>query len=80
MVFVLIGMNILVFISTSFISYAFIIVNIFHISSTEGRAKSFIQHLQFPLMTVSLFLGAAALLCFQPSNVESMNQESGFGL
>ena len=45
MVFVLIDMNILVPISTAFISYAFIITSTFHISSTEVRAKAFIQNL-----------------------------------
>ncbi|XP_062054411.1 olfactory receptor 8B3-like [Lepus europaeus] len=40
-VFVLVGMNILISTSTTFVSYGFIISSILRISSSEGRAKAF---------------------------------------
>ncbi|XP_007950315.1 olfactory receptor 8B3-like [Orycteropus afer afer] len=71
-VFVLVGMNILVSTSTTFISYAFIISNILHISSTEGRSKAF-STCSSHIMTVSLFFGAASFMYVQPSDAESMD-------
>ncbi|KAM6172530.1 olfactory receptor 8B3-like [Erethizon dorsatum] len=72
-VFVLVGMNILVSTSTTFISYGFIVSSILRISSTEGRIKAF-NTCSSHIMTVSLFFGAASFMYLQPSDVESMDQ------
>uniref|UniRef100_A0A8C2LF62 Olfactory receptor n=1 Tax=Cricetulus griseus TaxID=10029 RepID=A0A8C2LF62_CRIGR len=72
-VFVLVGMNIVVSTSTTFISYGFIIANILRISSTQGRAKAF-NTCSSHIMTVSLFFGAAAFMYMQPSDVEFMDK------
>ncbi|XP_076780838.1 olfactory receptor 8B3-like [Arvicanthis niloticus] len=72
-VFVLVGMNIVVSSSTTFISYGFIIANILRISSTQGRAKAF-NTCSSHIMTVSLFCGSAIFMYMQPSDVESMDK------
>ncbi|NP_001000802.1 olfactory receptor Olr1266 [Rattus norvegicus] len=72
-VFVLVGMNIVVSSSTTFVSYGFIIANILRISSTQGRAKAF-NTCSSHIMTISLFCGSAIFMYMQPSDVESMDK------
>ncbi|XP_032765595.1 olfactory receptor 8B3-like [Rattus rattus] len=72
-VFVVIGINILVPSITIFISYGFILSSIFHISSKEGRSKTF-STCSSHIIAVSLFFGSGAFMYLKPSSAESMNE------
>ncbi|XP_032765554.1 olfactory receptor 8B3-like [Rattus rattus] len=72
-VFVVVGINILVPSITIFISYGFILSNIFHISSKEGRSKAF-STCSSHIIVVSLFFGSGAFMYLKPSSAESMNE------
>ncbi|EDL84268.1 rCG40981 [Rattus norvegicus] len=72
-VFVVVGINILVPSITIFISYGFILSNIFHISSKEGRSKAF-STCSSHIIAISLFFGSGAFMYLKPSSAESMNE------
>ncbi|XP_041513298.1 olfactory receptor 8B3-like [Microtus oregoni] len=72
-IFVVVSINIIVPTSTVFISYGFILSNIFHISSSEGRSKAF-GTCSSHILAVSLFFGSGAFVYFKPSTDGSMNE------
>uniref|UniRef100_G3UKA1 Olfactory receptor n=1 Tax=Loxodonta africana TaxID=9785 RepID=G3UKA1_LOXAF len=74
-VFFLAGFNIVVTSSTIFVSYAFILSNIFHIRSTEGRSKAF-STCSSHLTAVGMFYGSSAFTYLKPSTVSSLAQEN----
>ncbi|XP_053515440.1 olfactory receptor 8B12-like [Artibeus jamaicensis] len=53
---------------TIFLSYGFILVSIFHISSTEGRSKAF-STCSSHIMAVCLFFGSAAFVYLKPPTI-----------
>ncbi|XP_040586047.1 olfactory receptor 8B3-like [Mesocricetus auratus] len=71
-IFVLGGINIIIYSLTIFISYGFILSSILHISSSEGRFKAF-STCSSHIIVVSLFSGSSALEYFKPSSGDSMN-------
>ncbi|XP_021028184.1 olfactory receptor 8B3-like [Mus caroli] len=72
-VFVASSINIIVPISTIFISYGFILSSIFHIRSSEGRSKAF-STCSSHIIAAFLFFGSGAFMYFQPSSSESMDE------
>ncbi|XP_032765960.1 olfactory receptor 8B3-like [Rattus rattus] len=72
-IFVASSINIIVPISTIFISYGFILSNIFHISSSEGRSKAF-STCSSHIIAAFLFFGSGAFMYFKPSSAGSMNE------
>jgi olfactory receptor len=72
-VFVASSINIIVPISTIFISYGFILSSIFHIHSSEGRSKAF-STCSSHIIAAFLFFGSGAFMYFQPSSAESMDE------
>ncbi|ERE74812.1 olfactory receptor 8B3 [Cricetulus griseus] len=71
-IFVLGGINIIIYSLTIFVSYGFILSSIFHISSSEGRSKAF-STCSSHMIAVSLFSGSSAIEYFKPSSAGSMN-------
>ncbi|XP_007606125.1 olfactory receptor 8B3 [Cricetulus griseus] len=72
-IFVLGGINIIIYSLTIFVSYGFILSSIFHISSSEGRSKAF-STCSSHIIAVSLFSGSGAIEYFKPSSAGSMNE------
>ncbi|XP_021062734.1 olfactory receptor 8B3-like [Mus pahari] len=72
-VFVASSINIIVPISTIFISYGFILSSIFHIHSSEGRSKAF-STCSSHIIAAFLFFGSGAFMYFQSSSAESMDE------
>ncbi|XP_008824879.1 olfactory receptor 150-like [Nannospalax galili] len=54
-------------------SYIFIIANILHIKSKEGRSKAF-KTFSFHISAVAVFFGSTTFMYLQPSSVSSMDQ------
>ncbi|XP_003422662.1 olfactory receptor 8A1-like [Loxodonta africana] len=73
-VFFLAGFDIILTGSTVLVSYAFILFNILHIRSTEGRSKAF-STFSSHLATVGMFYGSTAFMYLKPSTVSSLAQE-----
>ncbi|XP_041513591.1 olfactory receptor 8B3-like [Microtus oregoni] len=67
------NINLIVSVSTIFISYGFILSSIIHNSSSEGRPKAF-STCSSHILAVSLFFGSSALAYFKPSSSRSMNE------
>ncbi|XP_028611672.1 olfactory receptor 8B3-like [Grammomys surdaster] len=72
-VFVASSINIIVPISTIFISYGFILSSIFHIRSSEGRSKAF-NTCSSHIIAAFLFFGSGAFTYFQSSSAENMDE------
>ncbi|XP_051675124.2 olfactory receptor 8B3-like isoform X1 [Oryctolagus cuniculus] len=72
-IFIVVGINIIVPSLTIFISYGFILSNILHIRSTEGRSKAF-STCSSHIVAVSLFFGSAAFMYLKPSSAGSMDE------
>ncbi|XP_038178388.1 olfactory receptor 8B3-like [Arvicola amphibius] len=72
-VFVVVGINIIVPSITIFISYGFILSNIFQINSTENRFKAF-NTCSSHIIAVSLFFGSGAFMYLKPSSAMSMDK------
>ncbi|XP_049981616.1 olfactory receptor 147-like [Alexandromys fortis] len=72
-VFVVVGINIIVPSITIFISYGFILSNIFHINATENRFKAF-NTCSSHIIAVSLFFGSGAFMYLKPSSAMSMDK------
>ncbi|XP_052045577.1 olfactory receptor 145-like [Apodemus sylvaticus] len=72
-VFIVVGINIIVPSITIFISYGFILSNIFHIKSNEGRSKAF-STCSSHIIAVCLFFGSGAFMYLKPSSSSSMDQ------
>ena len=78
-VFIVGGINIIVPSLTIFVSYGLILTNIFHISSIEGRSKTFSTC--YPhIIAVSLFFGSYTFMYLKPSSAGSMDERSLFSL
>ncbi|XP_051052761.1 olfactory receptor 8B3-like [Phodopus roborovskii] len=78
-IYVLGGINIIIYSLTIFMSYGFILSSIFHISSSEGRSKAF-SICSSHIIAVSLFSGSGALVYFKPSSIGSMNEGKIFSV
>nr|XP_023422015.1 olfactory receptor 145-like isoform X2 [Cavia porcellus] len=72
-VFIVVGINIIVPSVTIFISYGFILCNIFQLSSTGGRSKAF-STCSSHIVAVSLFFGSGAFMYLKPSSAGSMDE------
>ncbi|XP_003472665.2 olfactory receptor 8B8-like [Cavia porcellus] len=72
-VFIVVGINIIVPSVTIFISYGFILCNIFQLSSTGGRSKAF-STCSAHIVAVSLFFGSGAFMYLKPSSAGSMDE------
>ncbi|XP_052045537.1 olfactory receptor 8B3-like [Apodemus sylvaticus] len=72
-VFVASSINIIVPISTIFISYGFILSSIFQIRSSEGKSKAF-STCSSHIIAAFLFFGSGAFMYFQPSSDGSMDE------
>ncbi|XP_036786062.2 olfactory receptor 8B3-like [Manis pentadactyla] len=71
-VFIVAGINIIVPSLTIFVSYGFILSSILHISSTEGRSKTF-STCSSHIIAVSLFFGSFSFMYLQPSSAGSVD-------
>ncbi|XP_004438564.1 PREDICTED: olfactory receptor 151-like [Ceratotherium simum simum] len=69
------GFNIIATSLTIFVSYAFILSSILHISTTEGRSKAF-STCSSHLAAVALFYGSASFMYLKPSTASSLAQEN----
>ncbi|KAK7806405.1 hypothetical protein U0070_014719 [Myodes glareolus] len=74
-VFFLAGFNIVATSLTVLISYAFILLSILRISSTEGRSKAF-STCSSHFAAVGLFYGSTAFMYLKPSTASSLAQEN----
>ncbi|XP_023397597.1 olfactory receptor 8A1-like [Loxodonta africana] len=74
-VFFLAGFDIIVTSSTVLVSYAFILSNILHIRSTEGRSKAF-NTCSSHLTAVGIFYGSTAFMYLKPSTASSLAQKN----
>uniref|UniRef100_A0A8C0N678 Olfactory receptor n=1 Tax=Canis lupus familiaris TaxID=9615 RepID=A0A8C0N678_CANLF len=72
-VFIVVTIGIGVPIAAIFISYGFIISNIFHISSTEGRSKAF-STCSSHIIAVSLFFGSGAFMYLKAPSILPLDQ------
>nr|XP_003472771.2 olfactory receptor 8B3-like [Cavia porcellus] len=72
-VLIVVGVNITVPSVTILVSYMFIITNILHIKSTQGRFKAF-STCSSHIITISLFFGSAAFMYLKYSSPESMEE------
>ncbi|NP_001001085.1 olfactory receptor Olr1254 [Rattus norvegicus] len=72
-IFVVGSINIIVPISTIFISYGFILSSIFRMSSSEGRSKAF-STCSSHIIAAFLFFGSGAIRYFKPSSAGSMDE------
>ncbi|XP_053448617.1 olfactory receptor 8B12-like [Nycticebus coucang] len=72
-VFIVVGIDIGIPVITIFISYALILTNILHISSVEGRYKTF-STCSSHLIVVYLFFGFGATLYLKPPSILSLDQ------
>ncbi|KAB0363340.1 hypothetical protein FD754_007496 [Muntiacus muntjak] len=72
-VFIVVTIGIGVPIVTIFISYGFILSNILHISSTEGRSKAF-STCSSHIIVVSLFFGSGAFMYLKPPSILPLDQ------
>ncbi|XP_031200633.1 olfactory receptor 8B3-like [Mastomys coucha] len=72
-VFIVVGINIIVPSVTIFMSYGFILSNIFHIKSNKGRSKAF-NTCSSHIIAVCLFFGSGAFMYLKPSSSSSMDQ------
>ncbi|EGW11469.1 olfactory receptor 146 [Cricetulus griseus] len=73
MILIFSGINIIAPTLTILSSYAFIIISILHIKSTEGRAKAF-STCSSHISAVALFFGSAAFMYLNPSSSSSMDE------
>ncbi|XP_037694807.1 olfactory receptor 8B3-like [Choloepus didactylus] len=71
--FIVASINIFVPSLTIFISYGFILCNILHVNSTEGRSKAF-STCSSHIIAVSLFFGSFSFMYLQPSSSGSMDE------
>ncbi|XP_004469370.1 olfactory receptor 8B8-like [Dasypus novemcinctus] len=69
--FIIVSISISVPCLTIFTSYGFILSNILHINSTEGRSKAF-STCSSHIIVVSLFFGSGFFVYLKPPNAESM--------
>ncbi|XP_055270990.1 olfactory receptor 147-like [Moschus berezovskii] len=67
------GFNVIVPSITIFVSYVFILSNILHISSKEGRSKAF-GTCSSHVIAVSLFFGSISFVYLKPSSAVSMDE------
>ncbi|XP_003422639.1 olfactory receptor 8A1-like [Loxodonta africana] len=74
-VFFLAGFDIIVTSSTVLVSYAFILFNILHIRSTEGRSKAF-STFSSHFTAVGIFYGSTTFMYLTPSRASSLAQEN----
>nr|XP_023422006.1 olfactory receptor 145-like [Cavia porcellus] len=72
-VFIVVGINIIVPSTTIFISYIFILCNIFQLSSMGGRSKAFSTYSSH-IVAVSLFFRSCAHMYLKPSSAGSMDE------
>ncbi|CAI9166846.1 unnamed protein product [Rangifer tarandus platyrhynchus] len=72
-VFIVVTIGIGVPIVTIFISYGFILSNILHISSIEGRSKAF-STCSSHIIVVSLFFGSGAFMYLKPPSILPLDQ------
>ncbi|KFO19571.1 olfactory receptor 147 [Fukomys damarensis] len=72
-VLIVVGINITVPSFTILISYVFIITNILHIRSVQGRSKAF-STCSSHIMAISLFFGSAAFMYLKYSSPGSMEE------
>ncbi|XP_003472659.2 olfactory receptor 8B8-like [Cavia porcellus] len=72
-VYIVVGIDITVPSVTIFISYGFILCNIFQLSSTVGRSKAF-STCSSHIVAVSLFFGSGAFMYLKPSSAGSMDE------
>ena len=70
-VLIVVGINITVPSFTILISYIFILTNILHIKSSQGRSKAF-STCSSHMIALSLFFGSAAFMYLKYSSPESM--------
>ncbi|XP_036856845.2 olfactory receptor 8A1-like [Manis javanica] len=73
--FCLAGFNIIATSLPVLVSYALILSNILHISTTEGRSKAF-STCSSHLAAVGLFYGSTAFMYLKPSTANSLAQEN----
>ncbi|XP_008839188.1 olfactory receptor 8B3-like [Nannospalax galili] len=73
-IFIVVGKNVIIPTVVIFISYGFILSNILHIKSTEGRFKTF-STCSSHILAVSLFFGSAAFMYLKSSSAGSMDDE-----
>ncbi|XP_021482479.1 olfactory receptor 8G17-like [Meriones unguiculatus] len=73
MILIFSGINILAPTLTILSSYAFIIISILHIKSTEGRTKAF-STCSSHISAVAVFYGSAAFMYLNPSSSSSMDE------
>ncbi|XP_076968090.1 olfactory receptor 8B3-like [Tamandua tetradactyla] len=71
--FIVASINIFVPSLTIFISYVFILCNILHMNSTEGRSKAF-STCSSHIIAVSLFFGSFSFMYLQPSSAGTMDE------
>ncbi|XP_076968082.1 olfactory receptor 8B3-like [Tamandua tetradactyla] len=71
--FIVASINIFVPSLTIFISYVFILCNILHMNSTEGRSKAF-STCSSHIIVVSLFFGSFSFMYLQPSSAGTMDE------
>nr|XP_003472643.2 olfactory receptor 145-like [Cavia porcellus] len=71
--FIVVGINIIVPSVTIFVSYGFILCNIFQLRSTGGRSKAF-STCSSHIVAVSLFFGSGAFMYLKPSSAGSMDE------
>ncbi|XP_012924601.1 olfactory receptor 8B3-like [Heterocephalus glaber] len=72
-VLIVVGINITVPSFTILISYVFIITNILHIKSTQGRSKAF-STCSSHIIAIFLFFGSAAFMYLKNSSLGSMEE------
>jgi olfactory receptor len=72
-IFIVGGKDIIVPTFIIFISYGFILPNIYQIRSTEGRFKAF-STCSSHIIAVSLFFGSGAFMYLKPSSALSMDE------
>ncbi|KAM9645765.1 olfactory receptor 8B3-like [Trichechus inunguis] len=72
-VLIVVGINITIPSFTILISYIFILINILHIRSTQGRSKAF-STCSSHIISISLFFGSATFMYLKYSSPESMDQ------